>query len=192
MQRILISLSAGAVLLFNLTASANSSLVLQVPQSYYQHPVHLLHPYQNYWHNRAFQVEQLGISSFESQQYTVNQCSQGAQGQALVVLEPNMFYNPKMGVFYSQITAKVYTDGNANAALLKPVLTLKAEGQAYGSLLHNAELFTKRAYQQAFDRLQQQLQQQADFQHTLANAPSQGFEALCASVDTLTKPNTWF
>lgn len=192
MQRFLISISAGAALLLSLSASATNSLVVQIPQSYYQHPVHLLHPYQNYWHNRALQVEQLGITSFEGQQYTVNQCSQGAQGQALVVLEPNIFYNPKMGVFYSQITAKVYTDASANAALIKPVLTLKAEGQAFGSLLHNPELFTKRAYQQAFDRLQQQLQQHPDFQQTLAQAPNQGFEALCESVDTLTKPNHWF
>ncbi len=188
----LFALLSAATLLVGMPALASTSLVVQVPQSYYQNPVQLVHPYLNYWHNRGAVVERLGVSSFENQQYTVNECRQGAQGQALVVLEPNMFYNPRMGMFYSKITAKVYTKAGADAALVKPALVLKAEGQAVGTLTHNVELFTKRAYQHAFDQLMQQLQQHTDFQQTLANTPSQGFQALCQSVDTLITPARWF
>ncbi|MDP8566846.1 hypothetical protein [Methylophilus aquaticus] len=173
-------------------AETSSSLVIQVPESFYKHPVRLLNPYLNYWHNRAEAAEAVGLSSFQSQHFTTSSCETEAKGQALVVIEPNMFYNPQTGVFYSEITAKVYTQSAADSALGKPLMTVKGQGQSRGWLTHNVEYFTHQSYQQAFDQIIQQLQQSTAFQQSVAQAPVQTYQALCTSIDTLSQPKLFF
>lgn len=169
-----------------------TALILQVPQSFYDHPVHLLHPFMNYWHDRANAAQTAGTAAFEAYHFQTSSCDSESHGQALVVLEPNMFYNPKQGIFYSEITAKIYTGNTPADALNKPLLTVKTEGQSFGTLTHNAELFAQRSYQQAFDRLLQQLQSNTVFQQSVLQAPTQTYQALCNSIDTLAKPKTFY
>lgn len=176
-----------------LTAYAsNPTLVLQIPQRFYQHPSHMLGPFAGYWHNRGTIAEQVGVASFQAQQFPTSSCSTEAEGQALVVLEPHIFFNPKVGIFYSEITARVYTKNAADSALEKPLLTLKTEGQSIGTMTHNIEMFTRQAYQQAFDRLLVQLQENSAFQQLVPQAPSQTYHALCESIDTLAQPKLFY
>lgn len=173
-------------------AETRPSLVIQVPELFYKHPVRLLNPYLNYWHNRAEAAEAVGLSSFQSQNFTTSSCESEARGQALVVIEPNMFYNPQTGVFYSEITAKVYTQPAADSALGKPLMTVKGLGQSRGWLTHNVEYFTHQSYQKAFDQVIQQLQQSTAFHQSVAQAPVQAYQALCTSIDTLSQPKLYF
>lgn len=191
MKRILLS-----ILCLGWMGSANAvsqpALVIQVPESFYQHPVHLLHPYLNYWHNRAEAAEAVGLSSFQSQNFTTSSCEAEAKGQALVVIEPNMFYNPQTGIFYSEITAKVYNHPAAESALGKPLMTVKGEGQSRGWLTYNVEYSTHQSYQQAFNKVIQQLQQSPTFQQSVEQAPVQTYQALCNSINTLSQPKAFF
>jgi len=173
-------------------AASQPALVLQVPEAFYQHPVHLLHPYLNYWHNRAEAAAAVGQASFQSHDFATSSCETEAQGQALVVLEPNMFYNPQTGIFYSEITAKVYNQPAADSALGKPLITVKGEGQSRGWLTYNVEYFTRQSYQQAFERVIQQLQQTPSFQQLTAQGPVQTYQALCNSINTLSQPKAFF
>jgi hypothetical protein len=173
-------------------AETAPALVIQVPESFYQHPVRLLNPYLNYWHNRAEAAETVGLSSFQAQKYTTSSCEAEAKGQALVVIEPNMFYNPQTGVFYSEITAKVYNTSAADSALGKPLLTVKGEGQSRGWLTYNVEYFTHQSYQRAFDQVIQQLQQNPVFQQSVSQGPIQTYDALCNSINTLSQPKAFF
>lgn len=173
-------------------AEVHSSLVIQIPESFYKHPVRLLNPYQVYWHNRAEAAEAVGLSSFQSQHFTTSSCESDARGQALVVIEPNMFYNPQTGVFYSEITAKVYTQPGADSALGKPLMTVKGLGQSRGWLTYNVEKFAHQSYQQAFDQVIQQLQKNPTFQQSVEQAPVQTYQALCTSIDTLSQPKLYF
>lgn len=173
-------------------AGTPSSLVIQVPESFYQHPVRLLNPYLNYWHNRAEAAETVGLSSFQAQNYTTSSCEADAKGQALIVIEPNMFYNPQSGIFYSEITAKVYSQSTAETALGKPLMTVKGLGQSRGWLTYNVENATHKSYQQAFDQVISQLQQNQAFQQSLAQTPVQTYQALCNSINTLSQPKAFF
>lgn len=173
-------------------AGTQPSLVIQVPESFYQHPVRLLNPYHVYWHNRAEAAEKAGLSAFQAQNYHTVSCEAEAKGQALVVIEPNMFYNPQMGVFHSEITAKVYTQPAADSALGKPLMTIKGLGQSRGWLTYNVDAVTSKSYQQAFNQVIEQLQQNTAFQQSLAQAPVQSYQALCTSIDTLTQPKMFF
>jgi hypothetical protein len=173
-------------------AGTQSSLVIQVPEAFYQHPVRLLHPYMNYWHNRAEAAESVGLSSFESKNFTTSSCEAEAKGQALVVIEPNMFYNPQSGIFYSEITAKVYNQPAADSALGKPLMTVKGQGQSRGWLTFNVENSTHKSYQQAFDQVIDQLQKNPIFQQSVEQAPVQTYQALCNSINTLANPKLFF
>lgn len=178
--------------LLALSAQATPVVILQVPQTFHQHPVRLLHPYINYWHDRGDAAEKVGLAAFQDQHFQTTACEAGTPGQALVVVEPYMFYNAKMGVFYSEITAKVYTAANAEAALQPPVLTVKGEGQTVGNLSHNAEFFMAQAYRQAFGRVIDDLQKNPAFTAMLGQGHLQTYQALCASIDTLNKPALFF
>lgn len=173
-------------------AAATPALVIQVPDTFYQHPVRLLHPYANYWHNRGESVDKVSASAFQSRHYTTSSCKADANGQALVVIEPNMFYNPQMGVFHSQITARVYTKASADSALGKPLLTAKGEGQSRGWVTYNVENFAQKSYQQAFDQVILQLQKDPVFKQSVEQGSLQNFEALCDSINTITQPKLFF
>lgn len=173
-------------------AGAQPALVIQVPESFYQHPVRLLNPYFVYWHNRAEIAESVGLNSFQAQHYTTSSCQAEAQGQALVVIEPNMFYNPQTGVFYSEITARVYNTSAADSALGKPLMTVKGEGQSRGWLTYNVENFARQSYQQAFEQVIQKIQQNPAYEPSVVAAPVQTYQALCNSIDTLSQPKALF
>lgn len=173
-------------------AETTPALVIQVPEAFYQHPVRLLNPYINYWHNRAEAAATVGLSSFEASHYATSSCQAEAKGQALVVIEPNMFYNPQTGIFYSEITARVYNHSTADTALGKPLMTVKGEGQSRGWLTYNVEYFTHQSYQRAFDQVIAQLQQNPAFQQSVSQAPVQTYQALCQSIDTLSQPKVFF
>lgn len=194
MKRILLSISSAFCLgwMGLSQAGAQPSLVIQVPEAFYQHPVRLLHPYINYWHNRAEAAETTGLSSFQARNFATSSCEAEAKGQALVVIEPNMFYNPQTGVFYSEITAKVYNQPGADSALGKPLMTVKGEGQSRGWLTFNVEHSTHQSYQQAFDQVIHKLQQDPVFQHSVEQGPLQTYGALCNSINTLSQPKAFF
>jgi hypothetical protein len=173
-------------------AATTPALVIQVPDTFYQHPVRLLHPYANYWHNRGESADKVSASAFQSRHYTTSSCTADANGLALIVIEPNMFYNPQMGVFHSQITARVYTKASADSALGKPLLTAKGEGQSRGWITYNIENFAQKSYQQTFDQVIQQLQKDPMFKQSIEQAPTQNFEALCDSINTITQPKLFF
>ena len=192
MKRLLLGLSFICASSSGMAIDNAPQLVIQVPNSYYQRPVHLTQAFLGYWHDRADAAHAVATETFGAHHYSTSSCDANPQGQALVVLEPNMFYNPKQGIFYSEITAKVYTQNSAAGALDKPLLTLKAEGQAVGNLTHNVETFTHRSYQQAFDRLLGQLQDNTVFQQSLVRLPNQTYQALCNSIDTLSQPKIFY
>lgn len=171
---------------------ASPTLVLQVPETYFKNPVRLLHPYLNVWHNRANAAQQAGIQQFNAQQITVNTCDAGAQGQALVVIEPNMFYNPKMGVFYSEIKARVFLNASIDASLTKPILMVTGTGSTVGNLATTPDFFMQKAYAQAYDQVIAQLLANDTFNTSVAQAPSQTYQALCTSIDTISQPKLFF
>ncbi len=176
----------------SLISAANTTLVLQVPETYHKNPVRLLHPFLNVWHNRADAAEKAGTAQLQAQNITVNSCASGAQGQALVVIEPNMFYNPKMGVFYSEITARVFLNASVDASLTAPTLTLKGKGQMVGNLNAAPEFFMQKAYAVAYDDVITQLLANETFNTSIVPATSKTYQALCTSIDTLSQPKLFF
>lgn len=161
-------------------------LVIQVPATFHQHPTRLINPRIDYWHNRGKAAEKAGLAAFHDQHYQTADCSGGADGQALIVIVPDMFYNPQRGVFHAQILARVYTQPAADESSGKPLLTVKGEGEARGWLSSVAENFTHKAYRQAFDSVIQQLQKEPVFRQALDKTLLQSYQVLCDSMDTLT------
>ncbi|MFD1123386.1 hypothetical protein ACFQ2T_12770 [Methylophilus flavus] len=166
-------------------AHEEPTLVFQIPSTFYQHPTRLSHPRVDYWHNRGKSAEKAGKGSFNAQHFKTSDCQTKPTGQALILIIPSMFYNLQRGVFYSEITAKIYTNPDQNSVLGKPLLTVKGQGQARGWVSYNAENFTHKSYQQAFDEVIQKLKKNTDYLQAIDNAPMHNYEALCQSIDSL-------
>jgi hypothetical protein len=137
-------------------------------------------------------VDKVSLSVFQTQHYDASSCKADAKGQALIVIEPNMFYNPQMGTFHSQITAKVYTKASAESALGKPLVTAVGEGESRGWITYNVENFAQKSYQQAFAHVIQKLEKDPVFKQSVEQGTVQNFEALCDSINTITQPKLFF
>jgi hypothetical protein len=166
-------------------AGDEAKVVIQVPESFYNHPIRLMNTRVNYWHDRGNAVETAGIAAFQAQHYKTSTCKTEAIGQALVMLVPNVSYNPQMGIFHTEIIAKIYSTPTAEGALHKPLLTLKGQGQSRGWLSSNSEKFIQLSYQQAFVKVIEQLNKDSTFQQALDKAPQKSYQALCDSIDAL-------
>lgn len=184
-------LSAVATLMLSMSANANSNIIVQVPQTYYEHPVRLLHPYIDYWHTRAIGAQKAAQKVLSQAGFNVQSCDGNSTAQGALIVEPNMFYNPQMGVFYGQIIAKWYSHNDAAAALLAPDYVFKGEGQQLGSLRFGAEYAMQQAYTLAMQQVLQQLQQSA-LNKTLETAPAKNYQGLCQGADQLLKPKLFY
>lgn len=181
------------VLLFILTigwlgsayANNEATVVFQVSATFYQHPTRLFHPRINYWHDRGKGAEKAGLAAFQSKHYVTSTCEGDANGQVLIVIVPDMFYNQQMGIFHSKVITKVYKLPAGNEAIEKPLLTVTGEGQSRGWVSYNSENFTHISYQQAFDRVIKHLQENTAFQKAL-ESPMQSYKSLCERFNTLT------
>lgn len=190
-----VTLVTVALLGFAMTASANSgnsSITVKIPQTFYQNPVRMLHPYMDYWHNRGEALSQSAQNGFQPLALSSQTCQTNSLSNALVVLEPNMFYNAQLRVFHSQVTAKVYTSNEASAALTQPDLVITGTGQQLGELSYQAEFFMQKAYDKALTQLSEKLAQSDAFKQSLASNPAKSYQALCQSIDTVTQPKLYF
>lgn len=183
MKRILLSIVAMGWLSASY-ADDQPALVIQVPQTYYEHPTRIFHPRIDYWHNRGQSAEEVGVAAFKANQINTSSCKADANGQALVVILPNVSHNLQMGMYHTDITAKVYTSPTAEGALGEPVATVKGQGQIRGWVSYNSDSFIQKAYRQAFDTVIAQLQKEMAFQQAI-KGPVQNYKALCDSVNAL-------
>lgn len=190
-----VTLVTAVLLGFALSASANTTtgnIAVKIPQTFYQNPVRMLHPYMDYWHNRGQALSSSAEQSFQPLSLPSQTCQNNSEANALVVLEPNMFYNAQLRVFHSQVTAKVYTNNEASAALTQPDLVITGTGQQLGELSYQAEFFMQKAYAQALAQVSDKLAESDAFQQSLARSPAKSYQALCQSIDTVTQPKLYF
>ncbi len=190
-----VTLLTAMLLGFALTAKANTptgNIVVQIPQTFYHNPVRMLHPYMDYWHNRGEALSRSALASFQPLSLASNSCQQTISANALIVLEPNMFYNAQLRVFHSQITAKVYTNNEASAALTNPDLVVTGIGQQLGELSYQAEYFMEKSYAKALAQVSEKLAQSDAFKQSLARNQSKSYQALCQSIDTVTQQKLYF
>lgn len=86
----------------------SSKLLVYIQPVDYTNPIRLWHPYYDYWTYQGPVLEKVAVSQLADAYGDVGMCEVNQSGKALVWLQPKLFYNPQVQLFYGEVTASVY------------------------------------------------------------------------------------
>lgn len=146
----------------------------------YSNPIQLWHPYHGYWFHQGPVVEAQAMPKLTQAYGDVQLCESNESGRTLLWLQPRMFYNPQVQLFYAKITANAYT------GVGKLIGTYEGESEVHGLLNIMVEDKIADAYALAVDAMIAKMQADTALQ-TLLDAESNvsASEAAPCSMVTL-------
>lgn len=146
----------------------------------YTSPIQLWHPYHGYWFNQGPVVEALAMPKLSQVYGDVSLCESNQSGRTLVWLQPRMFYNPQVQIFYGKVTANVYTGvGNFVASYV-------GESSVHGFLDIQADHWIAQTYALAIDDMVAKMQTDSTLQALVDSAsPLSASDAAPCSMVTL-------
>ncbi|MFA7350376.1 MAG: hypothetical protein WC009_06415 [Methylotenera sp.] len=167
-------------------ASANSSkpnVLVYIQPVEYTNPIKLWHYYRDHWFYQGPVVERLAMPKLTQLYGAVSLCESNQSANALVWLQPRMFYNPQVQLFYSKVTANVYT------GIGKLVGTYVGESKQHGFLDIKPDYWIEKAYALAIDDMISKMQADNNLQ-TLINTPQPNSDDAtpCSMVTLLPTP----
>jgi len=143
---IFLSVEANAV-------EVKNNTLLYISPSYYQYSVRLLHPYYDYWFEQGPIVEPIALQALQAQDSSLTLCQSGQTAHRVIRITPNIFYNPQLRVYYSQIDANVYSGGGS----LLGTYVGKASQQGNMSVDNGLQNHLKSAYALAMQDLMKKI-----------------------------------
>lgn len=146
------SISLATVLLVSanvFATEAKSSTLLYISPNDYKYSVHLLHPYYNYWFEQGPLVEPIALSALKAENSDANLCQANETADKIIRVTPSLFYNPQLQMYYSKLTATVYS-GSGNV-----LATYVGEGKQHGftAVNHAITMHLSKAYSAAMQDL---------------------------------------
>lgn len=153
------------------------NIALHIAKTHYLHPVHLLHPYLDYWHMKGPLAEKAALSSLQNRFANVNECTKGSQADVVLLLEPHMFYNPQLRVFHAEYIARAYTNDG------EPITRIKKQAQQIGELGVAPDYFMEKGYTKAMNKVIAQLATDQAFLASLDKSNALKADRICNSLD---------
>jgi hypothetical protein len=145
-------------------ANSTSKILMYIQPVEYTNPIKLWHYYSDYWVYQGAVVEPLAMAKLSQAYGDVGLCEGNQSGKTLVWLQPRMFYNPQVQLFYGQVTANVYT------GVGKLVASYVGKSKLHGFLDIKAEYWVEKSYALAIDDMVAKMQADKNLQ-TLINSP---------------------
>lgn len=163
-------------------ADEQASMLLYIQPIEYTHGINLWQPYRNYWINQGEFVEPIAIEKLRQSYTNISMCEGSQSGKALIWLQPNLFYNPQVQVFYGELTAKVYT------GLGKLVGTYVGESKVHGFLNIQADHWISKTYHVAMENLITKMHADTKLEHLSTQTSTEATETPCSMVTLLPTP----
>lgn len=108
--------------------AAPANMLIYIHPNEYKHPLKLWQYYSDYWFEQGPVVEPLARSMLAEAFGEIGMCGAVNEARSLVWIQPRIYYNPHMTIFYGEIRASVYTSRG------EPVATYLGEAKKYGFL----------------------------------------------------------
>lgn len=168
-------------------AGGNASIpkmLMYIQPIEYISPIQLWHPYHGYWFHQGPVVEAQAMPKLTQAYGEVSLCESNQSGRTLVWLQPRMFYNPQVQLFYGKVTANVYTGvGNFVASYV-------GESSVHGFLDIQADDWIAKTYALALDEMVAKMQADRSLQALIdsTSALSASDAAPCSMVTLLPIP----
>ncbi len=128
-------------------ADSQPDMLIYIQPVEFTNPIKLWHPYSDYWYYQGPIVESIAVDKLGQAFGQVSVCDANQSGRALVWLQPKMFYNPQVQLFYGKVTADVYTGMGEHIA------TYIGESSVRGLIGASAESWIKQSYALAIDNV---------------------------------------
>ncbi len=161
------------------------NIAVHIAKRHYEHPVRLLHPYLDVWHMKGPMVEKVALKVLPKRFANVNMCANSSNADVILSLEPQMFYNAQLRVFYAEIIAKAYVNNGEPIDQLVAIATVKKQAQQNGDLGIKPEYYIEKAYTKAMDKVVKQLEVDSAFLAVLNKTPANKAETLCDGLNDL-------
>ena len=161
------------------------SIALHIAKTHYEHPVRLLHPYLDVWHMKGPLAEKAALSTLSKRIENVQLCRNSDNVNAVVLLEPHMFYNPQLRVFHGEMIARVFVNTTELNDLEKPLITVKKQAQQNGDLGIKPDFYMEKAYIKAMDKIIKKLESDPTFTSAIKTVQKGNANSLCAALDDL-------
>lgn len=133
----------------NAASIPSEETLIYISPSHYEHSVHLLHPYYDYWFKQGPIVEPIAIKALQDSGVSLSVCKSGQQANTVIRITPKIFYNPQMRVYHSELQATVYSGGGSKLGTYVGT----AQQQGFNSVDHGLEGHLKQAYASAMQDL---------------------------------------
>lgn len=175
-------------LLMSLNAQAESfiespqmpNMLMYIQPLEYTSPIQLWHPYQGYWFYQGPVVEAQAMLKLKQVYGGVSLCDGNQSGKVLVWLQPRMFYNPQVQMFYSKVTANIYT------GVGKFMASYEGESKVHGFINIAVDNWITQAYELAIDDMVAKMQADLALQTLVAATASTDNAADSASCSMVT------
>ena len=159
--------------------SPSAKMLIYIQPIEYTNPIYLWRPYDGRWVNQGPLLEASAMAKLSQVYGDVGLCEGNQSGKTLVWLQPRIFYNPQVEIFYGKVTANVYTGmGNFIASYV-------GESSLHGYLNFKTEDSVERAYALAMDIVLEKMQADTALQGMMANVNSVSTDATPCSMVTL-------
>lgn len=123
--------------------------LIYISPSDYNHSVRLLHPYYDYWFEQGPIVEPIALAALQASDKNFALCKANETADEVIRIKPSVFYNPLLRVFYTSVSATVFSGSGEQLAVYK------GEGQQNGFMAvnHATVMHLTKAYKTAMDDL---------------------------------------
>ncbi|OAM52603.1 hypothetical protein A7981_03840 [Methylovorus sp. MM2] len=161
-------------------SAAPANMLFYMNPSEYAHPIKLWHFYHDYWYEQGPAVEPVAKEVFGSAFGNADMCTSNRIGNALVLLKPDMVYNPHMSIFYGKITAYVFSGSG------KPMGIYEGNSERVGYIDVVPAYQVATAYKLALEDAVKKMKTDASLQNVIANGiPASETSTPCAMVSVL-------
>ena len=160
-------------------SSPSTKMLMYIQPIEYTNPIYLWHPYDGHWVYQGPLLEGQAMAKFTQVYGDVGLCEGNQSGKTLVWLQPRIFYNPQVQIFYGKVTASVYTGMGTFVA------SYVGESSLHGYLNLKTDDSVEHAYALAMDTVLEKMQADAALQGMIASARSASADATPCSMVTL-------
>lgn len=190
MLKLIISIIAGLIISTNALAESVSSklpgnIAILIAKRHYEHPVRLLHPYLDIWHMKGPLAEKTALKMLQKRFTNINLCSDSKNADVVLLLEPQMFYNAQLRVFYAEFIVKAYTPTSEPPNTESAITKIKEQAQQTGELGIKPDYYMEKAYVKAMEKIVNRLETDKAFLATLSSAKANNAETLCNAINDL-------
>jgi len=158
-----------------------SKLLMYIQPVDYNNPIKLWSPYQDYWFYQGPLVEKIAMPKLTAAYHDVNICDANQSGKAVLWLQPELFYNPQVQLFYAEVKASAYKGVGEHLA------TVVGRSQVRGILNIKPEFWIEKAYKLAVDDAVAKMQADKTLQAYMSG-PAQVSNTPCSVVTLFPTP----